>query len=151
VDWKRVIVGDAFRLPSKDINVYRDLFLVWPFLLFSVAAITNFLRSGVNHRLGLKFLALAVVCLLLAREKFLLIGGALGFCFFQSQWAFFIKHDIVGLWVGIVTAILLIVFGFALKNYKPKVQYPRGQSIATLLLGLCSFGLTILLIRWIAP
>jgi hypothetical protein len=149
VDWKRAIVGEAFTLPTKDLNFYRDLFLMWPFLLFAVAAFTNFLRRGVNHRQGFIFLGLAVICLLLAREKFALIGGALGFCFAQSQWALFIKHDIVGLWVGIVTGLLLVVFMSSLKNYKPKVQYPRGLSIATLLLGLCSLGLTILLIRWI--
>src|ERR1700761_1754900 len=85
VDWKRAIVGEAFTLPTKDLNFYRDLFLMWPFLLFAVAAFTNFLRRGVNHRQGFIFLGLAVICLLLAREKFALVGGALGFCFAQSQ------------------------------------------------------------------
>lgn len=149
MDWKRVIVGDAFTLPSKDFNFYRDSFLMWPFLLFAIAAITNFFRRGVDHRLGFQFLAIAIVCLLLAREKVVLIGGGLGFCWFQSSWTFAFRRDPVALWVAIITGALFVLLLIALRNYKPKVKWPEGSSIATLLLGLCSLGLTILAIRWL--
>jgi hypothetical protein len=149
LDWKRVIVGDAFTLPSKDFNFYRDLFLLWPFLLFSVAAITNFLRRGVNHREGVEFLGLAIACMLLAREKLGLIGISLAFCFLQSLWSLVVRHDLVGLWVGFATGALLVLYVRLLKDYKPKVDWPKGQSVVTLVLGLCSLGLTILVFRWI--
>jgi hypothetical protein len=150
VDWKRIIVGDAFRLPSKDFDYYRDHLLLWPILLFGIAAVTNFLRPQADHILGLKFLGVFTVSLLLAREKAILIGASLGFCFFQSLWALNIRHDPVGLWVALVTGPLLVLLFFSLRNYKPSYAAPRGGStIATILLGFVSLGMSILLMRWI--
>jgi hypothetical protein len=45
-DWKRLIVGDAFQLSSRDFNYYRDLFLLWPFLLFTIAGLRFCLVPG---------------------------------------------------------------------------------------------------------
>ena len=45
---------------------------------------------------------------------------------------------------------LLVLLIFSFRNYKPSYNTPRGGStIATLLLGSVSFGMTILLMRWI--
>ena len=33
VDWKRIIVGNAFRLPSRDLRYYLDLALIVPLFL----------------------------------------------------------------------------------------------------------------------
>ena len=58
-DWKRVVVGDAVQLSSRDFNYYRDLFLVWPFLLFTIAGLVNLFGVGHDHRIGMKLLATA--------------------------------------------------------------------------------------------
>jgi hypothetical protein len=40
-NWNRIIVvGDAFKPSSRNLDYYRDLFLVWPFLLFSIIAVS---------------------------------------------------------------------------------------------------------------
>jgi hypothetical protein len=79
-NWKQVIVGDAFRVPSRDLNFYRDSFLIWPFLLFTIAGLANLFSRGHDHRLGFVFAGLSLLSILLARERLILIGGALGFC-----------------------------------------------------------------------
>jgi hypothetical protein len=75
-DWKRIVVGDAFRLPSRDINYYRDLFLLCPFILFAVAGIFKLLSQ--QWVVGAECLGIALGALLLSRERLLLFLGALG-------------------------------------------------------------------------
>jgi hypothetical protein len=148
-NWKQLIVGDAFRLPSRDLNYYRDLFLMWPFLLFTITALVNLFSIGKDHRLGLELAALSILSILLARERIALIGGALGFCAVQSLVSFFLRHDWVGLAVAIPSAALFIVLIRLLKDYKPSYGWPKGLSIATVLVGLSSLGFTLLVFRWI--
>jgi hypothetical protein len=148
-DWKRIIVGDAFRPSSRDFNYYRDLFLLWPFLLFTIAGLANLFAVGHDHRDGAKFVALSLVTILLARERFLLIGGALGFCAVQSFLSFFLRHDWKGLAVAIPTGTLFLVLIRSLKNYKPSYHWPSGSRIVDLLVGLTSLGFTLALFSWI--
>ena len=54
---EEVIVGDAFRLPSREVNYYRDLLLAWPILLFSVGTLTSLF--GKSHDLYLHTLGAA--------------------------------------------------------------------------------------------
>jgi hypothetical protein len=134
-DWKRVIVGDAFQLPSHDFNYYRDLFLVWPFLLSTIAGLVNLFGVGHDHRHGVKFVTLSLVTILLARERLLLIAGALGFCAGQSLLSFFLRHDWMGLAVAIPTGTFFLLLIRSLKDYKPSYQRPGGLRIADLLAG----------------
>lgn len=148
-NWKQVIVGDAFRVPSRDLNFYRDSFLIWPFLLFTIAGLANLFSRGVDHRPGFEFAALSILFLLLARERIALVGGALGFCAVQSLVSFFLRHDWVGLAVAIPSGTLFVVLIRSLKNYKPSYEWPKGLSIAAVLVGLSSLGFSILVFRWI--
>lgn len=148
-NWKQMIVGDAFRLPSRDLNYYRDLFLMWPFLLFTIAALVNLFSVGKDHRLGLELAGLSILSILLARERFALIGGALGFCAVQSLLSFFLRHEWVGLAVAIPSGALFVVLIRSLKGYKPSYGWPTGLSIADLLVGLSSLGLSLLVFHWI--
>ena len=148
-DWKKVIVGDAFQLSSHDFNYYRDLFLLWPFLLFTIAGLVNLFGVGHDHRDDVKFVAVAFVTILLARERFLLIGGALGFCAVQSLLSFFLRHDWLGLALAIPTGTLFLVLIRSLKDYKPSYPWPNGLGIIDILVGLLSLGFSILVFRWI--
>jgi hypothetical protein len=40
-NWKRIIIGDALKVSSSGINQLRDLFLMGPFLLFSIVAVSG--------------------------------------------------------------------------------------------------------------
>jgi hypothetical protein len=148
-DWKRLIVGAAFQLPSREFNYYRDLFLLWPFLLFTIAALVSLFSAGHDHRLGFKFLALSLVSILLARERFALIGGALGCCAVQSGISFALKHEWVALAVSIVTGVAFLLLISSMRDYKPSYGWPKGGSIVELLVGLSSLALTIALFSWL--
>jgi hypothetical protein len=90
------------------------------------------------------------VTILLARERFILIGAALGFCAVQSLLSFSLRHDWVGLAVAIPTGTLFLVLIRSLKDYKPSYQWPSGGSrIVDLLVGLSSLGFSILVFHWI--
>lgn len=79
-NWKTIIVGDAFQIPSQHFDYYRDRFLVWPFLLFTIAGLANLLSRSRNPRIVFILTALAVLCLLIAKERLILVGIALGVC-----------------------------------------------------------------------
>lgn len=149
-DWNRLIVGDAFHLPSRDFNYYRDLFLLWPFLFFTIAALVALFRTGDDHRLGFECAAVSLVIILLARERLILIGGALGFCAVQSGISFALKHDWMALAVSILTGVSFLMLMRTLKDYKPSYRWPAGHNIVQISVGLCSLGLTIALFSWIS-
>ena len=148
-DWKKVIVGDAFQLQSHDFNYYRDLFLVWPFLLFTLVGLVSLFGVGHNYRDGAKFVALSLVTILLARDRFILIGGGLGICAVQSLLSFFLRHNWVGLAVAISTGALFLLLIAPLKGHKPSYQQVNGTRIVDLLVGLLSLGFSLLVFRWI--
>jgi hypothetical protein len=145
-NWKRIIVGDAFRLPSRDLNYYRDSFLAWPCLIFTIAAVSSLL-GGHNPLLALKFAALSVLFILLARERVLLIVSALGFCVVQSLLSFVLGHDWIALAVAISAGGLLGLLIWELRNYKRRYERPKGLSIVDLLVGLSSLGFSLVLFR----
>lgn len=78
-DWKRLIIGDAFALQSRNLNFYRDMFLVVPFLLSTIVAVTSLFGPAHDYRVAMKCGLLSLLAILLARERFVLIGGSLGF------------------------------------------------------------------------
>jgi|GEM_PF-6166012 hypothetical protein len=74
-NWNRIIVGDAFKVQSGGFDYYRDLFLLWPFLGFSIAAISILVgpHPAGDRLYGLKSTACSVLVLPLAKEKRLLL------------------------------------------------------------------------------
>ncbi len=148
-DWKRIVVGDAFRLPSRDPNYYRDLFLLWPFILFTIAGLANMFGAGSDHRLALKCAILSFITLLLARERLVLIGGALGFYAVGSGISFVLKHDPIALAVSMVAGVLCLLLIRAFKSYKMSYEMPKGLSIVGTLTGMISLGISLGLLAWI--
>jgi hypothetical protein len=144
-----VVVGDAFQLSSRDFNYYRDLFLLWLFLLFTIAGLVKLFGVGHDHRIRMKFLALSLVTILLARERFILIGGALGFCAVQSGISFVLKHDWIALAISISSSTLFLLLLRGLRDYKPSYSRRKGIRIADILTGLTSLGLTFAVFSWI--
>jgi hypothetical protein len=160
-DWKRIIVGDAFKVPSHDFNYYRDLFLIWPFMLCSVAGISQLYApvSPAGRISGFKLAACAAFLLLLAKEKRLLI---LVTCFYLGfrvairlvLGLLLLRHD----WKPYLLA-LLVSSGAALvvlrssKGWRP--SYTRNSTGKTYMLDLVvvviSLGGTIAILSWIKP
>jgi hypothetical protein len=101
-DWNRWIVGDAFKLPSRDINYYRDMFLVWPILLFSFAAIIQIAAfSSPEYRIyGFKLAACAIVAILLAKERLVLILAGAAYIALRSAIALALTLNGDHIWRG---------------------------------------------------
>jgi len=144
-----MIVGDAFRLPSRDLNYYRDLLLVWPFLLFTIVGLVSLFGASSDHRLAFKCALLSLMMLLLARERLVLVGGALGFCAVQLCVTFVLKHDRMALAMSMVAGVLCLLLIRAFKSYKLSYEMPKGLSIVGTLTGLISLGLSLGLLSWI--
>ena len=139
--WRQRIVGDAFKLPSKDFNYYRDFLLLWPFLVFSIAGISQ-LSSHDSWRLGFELLALALITLSLAKERRLLVLGTLGISGVQFLLAFALKNDRRGLAGAAVTGIAFLLLARLWADYKPSYELPKGLTVADLLISLCSLAMS---------
>ena len=78
-NWKRIIIGEAFKLPSNDFNYYRDLALIWPFVFFSIVSVVQGFtpsRSPADTLFFHRAVVIALLCLLLAKEKLMMAGVA---------------------------------------------------------------------------
>ena len=91
-DWNRILVGDRADWVPRNINYYRDIFLLFPVCGLSLAAIFNiFTPESPAYRVyGFKAAACAIVALLLANERLALLLA-------------------VNLWIALRTAIVLAV------------------------------------------
>ena len=149
-NWKRIVIGDAFRLPSRNINYYRDLFLLWPFLLFTMVGLIHLFTPDQAHRiLGIKCLALAALAILFARERLILLLGALCFCAIRFLFALVITHDWKALVGLLATGIPLLLSVRFWADYKPSYQWPNNLSLLDLVVGFSSLGVTLMVFFWI--
>jgi hypothetical protein len=82
--WKRIIVGDAFKLPNKNPRFYIDIALVFP-IVFALLALSHPIWSSPplawNGREEVIGAAVLLACFLLAKERAVTFGAALGYMF----------------------------------------------------------------------
>jgi hypothetical protein len=106
---------------SRDINYLRDLGLFWPFALSTTFAVASAFSPG-NSQLAIRFAVVAIVALLLAREKLLLLIAALMYVLIHCAYAL-VLHP----WswtvfaVGILTGVPLLAANRSWRN--PKFSY----------------------------
>jgi len=149
---KRIVVGDAFVLPSRNLNFYRDIFLFVPFVSFALAAVGSLFAPAHDYRFAIESGGLSLLALALARERFGLTCGALGFVCLESLRTFVFRRHLMSLAVSIVTGALFLVVIRSLKGYKPSYSVTRGLTIATLLVGLGSLAFTFAIFHyWVRP
>ncbi len=152
--WKRIIVGDPFKLSPGGSNHYRDLFLTWPFLLFSIVAISNLFASDPAYRSdGIKSAVCAVVAILLAKERLILFLVALGYVTIRLAVALIFMHDwrvLLGFLVsgGILLAILRSRTGV---SWKPSYATTNGLGSLGLVVVVSGLGIAFALAMWMKP
>jgi hypothetical protein len=151
-DWKRITVGEAFDLTSRDPNYYRDLFLLWPFLLFSIAALLG-LWSGhsVPERMyTYRMAAFAVVALLLAKEKAFLLLGSLSYVALRLGIGMIFIHDWRLFVEFVVTAgtLILLIKRLNARKWKPSYSFLPGSRVLDLAVGIAGllFGVCIVIL-----
>jgi len=130
---------------SRDLNYLRDVALFWPFVIASVAAV-SWIPSPSSRQLGIRCAVLAIVALLLAKEKVLIFFGGLGFCAIQA-----VLNLIVHPWSWTMfTVAALTGAPFLLANRywrKPKLAYkfPNEFGAIDMLLSFASICATLFL------
>ncbi len=151
-DWRRLIIGDAFALQSRDPNFLRDVFLVIPFLLSTIIAVTAVLGPAHDYRAAMKRAVISLLALLLARERFVLIGASPGFVCLQSLISFVLKHNPIGLAVSILSGVPFLLLIRWLADYKPSYSVTKGTTMSTVLVVLVSGVFTFAILHfWIKP
>jgi hypothetical protein len=150
LNWRRIIIGDAFQLYSRDFNYYRDLALFWPFLLFSIVAFSEFYARTTTQGHRIAMLAIAIACLILAKEKLLLIAVSMGFVALRCVWAFVTGTRGLSLFVAFVaTGGLTAFITFARKSTPMSYEYSKRTGAVDLVVGLGSLVGTIALKIWL--
>ena len=107
--WKKLI-GDAFKLQSRDPRYYTNVFLLWPTLLFSwllAGVVWKWPLANVNWRSAIIFAALLGACLLFLTERLVVIISLLLYTAYLSYRAIFWGH------VRAVEGLELIAICFA--------------------------------------
>jgi hypothetical protein len=154
-DWNRIIVGDAFKPGSRDLNYFRDLFLMWPFMVFSVAAISNLSAptSSAYRVYGFKLAICAVVAILLAKERLLLFLVALLYVAMRLAVAIIFVHNWeIFTWLFVSGALLFLILRSRMFfNWKPSYVWPKGLRALDLIVGVSGLGAALGLGHWMKP
>lgn|SRR5579859_1478806 len=139
------------RIFSRDLNYLRDVALFWPFVIFSIAAV-SWVPSPPSRQLGLRSAAIAIVALLLARQKLVLFFVALGFCAIQGAlWLVLRPWSWAMFTVTVLTAIPFLVANRYWRNPKLTYELPSEFRLVDALLSVASICATIFLFYLIRP
>jgi hypothetical protein len=142
----------------QGLNFYRDRFLVSPVLLFSVLATANILapESPGDRLYGLKLAACALVAVLLAKERLIVVLAAAGVIALESPMVLVATRDWKGYGPGFLIAAGTIVALLPIaRRWKPSPEEPRNTRKAALLFvmaGLVAAAAVVLLLKpkWLA-
>jgi len=153
-NWNRILVGDAFKA-SPDLNYYRDLFLLWPFLGFSIvgASVLSGSPSDASRVYGLKLAVCAVVALLLAKEKRMLFIVAPAYVALHMAFGIIFIHTWQILaWLLVSGGILLAALRLGvLKNWKLSYVRPKELRALDVAVGMLGLGVMIAIAHWMKP
>jgi hypothetical protein len=136
---------------SRDINYLRDSALFWPFVLSSIFAV-GCAFSPPHRQLGLRFAAVAIAALLLAKERLLLFIVSLGFIAIQCA-----INLVLHPWSwGVFAAGVLTAGPFLVANRywrRPKLAYrlPSEFRLVDALWSIASLCGTLVLYYFISP
>jgi hypothetical protein len=124
---------------------------MWPFLLFSIVAISSLFASDSAHRsYGIKLAVCAVGAILLAKERLILLLAALGYVAVRLAVLIIFIHNwtvLVGLLLS-VGFILSILRSGAVASWKPNYARTNGLSSLDLLVAVSGMGAAIAVAMW---
>jgi len=112
MDWKQIIVGDAFRLPSRNPRYYLDLVLMVP-LLFAGLILSEAVRTWHTRQFDPKEAVMSggLVCLflLLTKDHIRVVGNILFLVLFQSWLHFRLHGDSTAAKVSLFSGLALFL------------------------------------------
>lgn len=141
------------RLFSRDLNYLRDVALFWPFVISSIVAASAALSQS-DRQFALRSAGLAIVALLLAREKLLIFLVSLGFCAIQGALWLVIRPWSWSMFaVTALTGVPFLIANRFWRNPKLAYQLPKEKEFGAvdMLLTFASICGTIYLLFLISP
>jgi|HubBroStandDraft_2_1064218.scaffolds.fasta_scaffold244830_1 hypothetical protein len=153
-DWNRNVFGEAFKLPSRDFDYYRDTFLMWPILLFCFGSIIDIITPA-SHSFrvyGFKLAACAIVAVAFAKERLILLAAGAGFVAIRLAIALAVTQD----WKSYAVAFLVSVGSvFAIlqvrRNWEPSYVSPAKTNALGILVGATGLGAAVAIAFWLKP
>jgi hypothetical protein len=154
-NWNRILVGDAFKVQPGGFDYYRDVFLLWPFLGFSIVATSVLMapKNPADRPYGLKLAACAVVVLLLAKERLILVIAASAYVAIKMAVGIIFIHTWQTLvWLLVSGGILLAAFRLGvLRDWKPSYVRPQKLYVLDIAIGMLGMAVMIAIARWMNP
>jgi hypothetical protein len=153
-DWNRNVFSEAFKLPSRNFDYYRDTFLMWPIWMFCFGSIIDIITpaSPAYRIYGFKLAACAIVALALAKERLILLAAGAGFVAMRLAIALAVTQD----WKSYAVAFLVsagIVFTIlqVRRNWKPSYMSPAKTNALGILVGAMGIGTAVAIAFWLKP
>jgi hypothetical protein len=139
------------RLFSRDVNYLRDLALFWPFVISSIVAVSAAFSQS-DRQLAFRCGALAVVAILLAKEKLLLFLAAMALVAIRGTVWLIIRPWSWSLFaVTALTGVPFLIANRFWRNPKLAYQLPSEFRLVDALLCVVSLCGTLYLIFLISP
>jgi len=141
-DWNRQII-----------DYYRDRFLLGPILLFSVLAIANVVapESPADRLYGFKLTACAIIAVLLAKERLVIILASAVFLALELAVALAVTRDWKAYSASLLVSIGILVVLFPVqRRWKPSYGDPPPTSIPGVIFvvaGIVAAVATVLLLK----
>jgi hypothetical protein len=143
--------GSTRTLFSRDINYLRDSALFWPFVLSSIFAV-GCAFSPPDRKLGLRFAAVAITALLLAKERLLLFLVGLGFIAIRCAIYLVLHPWSWGVFAaGVLTAGPFLVANRYWRRPQLAYQWPNEFRLVDALWSVASLCGTLVLYYFISP
>jgi hypothetical protein len=118
------------------IDCYRDRFLLWPVLLFSMLAIANIVapESSADRVYGFKLAGCAVIAVLLAKERLVVLLAGAGFVAVKLGVALVITRDWKAYGLGLLVSIVIVLALLpALRRWKSSYENRPQTSVPGIL------------------
>jgi hypothetical protein len=161
-NWNRLLVGGTFTRQPGGVNYYRDVFLLWPFLGFSMAATSCLIEPKffANRIDALKWAFCAAVVLFLAKEKRYLLIVAPAYVCMRATPAYVCMRTTIAsvlihsreafLWTLVSGLALFVLFRSRyIKEWKPSYILPRKLYVLDVAVAMAGLAAMLLVFQWI--
>ena len=156
-DWRRIVVGDALKLSSRNPRYYTDMFLLFPTLMFGMrfaVAVWNWPPASWDRREVLILGALLTLSIVLLRERVVVMIGCLAFVVYLTLRGTLVQPEKWPVGFGIIGVCLAGIFVLFWPNrFRTQVygsnRPVHGLDMLGLLCGVAGLGLAILAANWL--
>jgi hypothetical protein len=156
-DWRRIVVGGAFKLNSRNPRYYTDLVLMWPTIVFGwgfLRAVWTWPPTSWDLRQVVLRGGLLALSIFLTKERVAILIGCLGFTIVQVVWGMYFhpEHSAAALATigGCLAAAFVLYWPNRFRTQVYGSDRPvRGSDMLGLLCCIAGFCLALLATSWV--